>query len=55
MFTCHICNKRTKKAYYCIDESEEYNLEFYGLKGVIAFENIEGEHFTYWEVQREGV
>ena len=37
MFTCHICNKRTKKAYYCIDESVEDALEFYGLKGQAYF------------------
>lgn len=37
MFTCHICNKRIKRAYYCIDESVEDNPEFYGLKGSAYF------------------
>ena len=37
MFTCHICNKRIKKAYYCIDESVGDNPEFYGLKDSAYF------------------
>lgn len=37
MFTCHICNKRIKRAYYCIDESVGDNPEFYGLKGSAYF------------------
>lgn len=37
MFTCHICNKRIKRAYYCIDESVGDNLEFYGLKDTACF------------------
>ena len=37
MFTCHICNKRIKRAYYCIDESVGDNPEFYGLKGPAYF------------------
>lgn len=37
MFTCHICNKRIKRAYYCIDESVGDNPEFYGLKDTAYF------------------
>lgn len=37
MFTCHICNKRIKRAYYCIDESVGDNPEFYGLKDSAYF------------------
>lgn len=37
MFICHICNKRKKRAYYCIDESVGENPEVYGLKGSAYF------------------
>lgn len=37
MFTCHICKKRIKRAYYCIDESVGDNPEFYGLKDTAYF------------------
>ena len=37
MFTCYMCNKRIKSAYYCIDESVRDNPEFYGLKGPAYF------------------
>lgn len=52
--------KKITKAEFTALSEEEENYFQNGVifdwinDNVIAFENIEGEKFTYWEVQKEG-